>query len=245
MSDKAVAKRQDAPPAVVGETAAIMSMIERMATDATISIERVEQTFAFYQRVQADRAKQAFYAAFAEMQKDLPAVERTGTGHNSKKYARFEDFIEAIKPTLTAHGFSLSHRIKQPSATLIEVTAILAHRDGHAEETSIALPPDASGNKTPVHALGSAISYGKRYTGLLIIGVATADEDDDGKAAGAGQLISGEQEDEIAALVEDFDSEQLEGFCKYFKIKSLSELKAADFERAKAAIAKSRAKRAP
>lgn len=243
MSKAVAVQPEAAPPVVASETAAIMSMIERMATDASISIERVEQTFAFYQRVQADRARQAFYAAFAEMQKDLPAVERRGTGHNAKKYARFEDFIEAIKPTLTAHGFSLSHRIKQPTAALIEITAILAHRDGHAEETSIALPPDTSGNKTAVHALGSAISYGKRYTGLLIIGVATADEDDDGKAAGAGETISEEQCKELAALMEDFDSEQTIGFCKYFKVASVEDLPVAAFDRAKAAIAKSKGRR--
>lgn len=242
----AVAKHvESTPPAVASETAAIMSMIERMATDATISIERVEHTFAFYQRVQADRAKSAFNAALADLQANLPAVERRGTGHNSKKYARFEDFAAAIRPKLKEHGFSLTHRIEQPTLDRVVITAVLAHRGGHDERTSLNLPMDASGGKTAVHAMASSVSYGKRYTGFAILGIASEDEDDDGKAAGAGETISEAQCKELAALMEDFDSEQTIGFCKYFKVASVEDLPVAAFERAKAAIAKSKSRRQP
>ena len=238
----AVAKQVSTPPPVANETAAIMSMIERMATNASISIERVEQTFAIYQRVNADRAKAAFNAALAELQSDLPAVERRGTGHNSKKYARFEDFVEAIRPKLKEHGFSLTHRIEQPTPDRVIITAVLAHRDGHAERTSINLPLDTSGNKTNVHAAASSISYGKRYTGFAILGVASIDEDDDGKAAAAGATITEEQRDELVKLMDakDFDMDRVAGFCKHFKIPTIDDLPAAKFEAAKTAISKAR-----
>lgn len=236
---------ESTPPAVASETAAIMSMIERMATDASISIERVEHTFAFYQRVQADRAKSSFNAALADLQSNLPAVERRGTGHNFKKYARFEDFAAAIRPKLKEHGFSLTHRIEQPTLDRVVITAVLAHRGGHDERTSLNLPMDVSGGKTAVHAMASSVSYGKRYTGFAILGIASEDEDDDGKAAGAGETISEEQFDELSKMMEDFESEQLEGFCKYFKVAAIDQLPKAAFDRAKAAISKSKAKRAP
>jgi hypothetical protein len=236
----AVAKKQDAPPAVVNETAAIMSMIERMATDPNISIERVEQTFAFYQRVQADRAKAAFNAALAALQSDLPAVERKGRGHNGKAYARFEDFMTAIKPVTDKHGFSLTHRLEQPNEQRIIVTAVLAHKDGHEERTSLNLPLDTSGNKPPVHALASSQSYGRRYTGFAILGIASEDEDDDGKAASAGATITEEQRDELVKLMNDFDSERVAGFCKHFKVATIDDLPAAKFDAAKVAIAKAK-----
>lgn len=232
----AVAKHvESAPPAVANETAAIMSMIERMATDASISIERVEQTFAFYQRVQADRAKTAFNAALAELQSNLPAVARRGTGHNSKKYARFEDFVDAIRPQLKTHGFSLTHRIEQPTIDRVIITAVLAHRDGHEERTALNLPMDVSGGKTAVHAMASSVSYGKRYTGFAILGIASEDEDDDGKAAGAGETISEEQESKLRDKLEAVEAD-LPRFAAYFKIDKLSDLPAAKFDAAMKAL---------
>ncbi len=242
----AVAKQVSAPPAVANETAAIMSMIEPMATDASISIERVEQTFAFYQRVNADRAKAAFNAALAELQSELPAVVRKGTGHNAKKYARFEDFIETIRPQLKAHGFSLTHRIEQPTPDRVIVTAVLAHRDGHEERTAINLPPDASGGKTPVHAMASSISYGKRYTGFAIIGVASEDEDDDGKAAGAGETIGELELAELKKKIDAVGSDIVE-FCRYFKLDKMDDLPAKEVKRAHQTLdtyARTKAKRA-
>lgn len=232
----AVAKHvESTPPAVASETAAIMSMIERMATDASISIERVEQTFAFYQRVQADRSRQQFLAAFADLQSELPAVAKRGKGHNKVAYARFEDFIEAIRPVLTKHGFSLRHNIEQPDNTRVIITAILGHRSGHSESTSISLPMDTSGNKTAVHAMASSVSYGKRYTGFAITGIAAEDEDDDGKAAGAGETISEEQETKLRDKLEAVEAD-LPRFAAYFKIDKLSDLPAAKFDAAMKAL---------
>lgn len=242
MTDAAVVRRQDAPPAVVGDTAAIFSLVERMATDPNISIERVEQTFAFYQKVKADRARDAFLAAFAGLQSKLPTVARKGTGNNGK-YARFEDFIEAIRPILTEFGFSLRHDITQPGNDRVLITAVLGHRDGHEERTSINLPFDDSGRKTPVHALASSISYGKRYTGFAITGVASEGDDDDGKAAGAGELASEEQLAELKKKIESVGSDLIE-FCTYFKIDKIADLPASEVKRAHStldAFAKKRA----
>ena len=175
----AVAKQvESAPPAVVSETAAIMSMIERMATDASISIERVEQTFSFYQRVQADRARQAFDAAFAAMQPEMPVIEKHGHSLNGK-YGRWEDIVESILPVLGKHGFSIRFRVSN-EAGKINVRAILAHRDGHREETAFDLPADTTGSKNAIQAIGSSTSYGKRYTASALLNIVTRGEDDDG-----------------------------------------------------------------
>jgi len=246
MTDTAVAVRQEAPaPVAAGETAAIMSMIERMATDASISIERVEQTFAFYQKVQADRARRAYDAAFAKMQPELPEIDKRGKIIIKKKdsedviqstpYALWEDTNKLIKPILAKHGFGLSFRITQTEARLI-TTAILSHSDGHREETSFSAPIDSTGSKNNVQGWGSSFSYGKRYSGTAILNITTRGEDDDGKAAGAGAVINEAQQATLRELTADFDSDQLAAFCEYFNIKARDELPAKDFDRAVAAI---------
>lgn len=233
----AVAKVQEAqaPAIVESESAALISMIERAARDPNCDIDKMERLFKMQQDAVSRRAKTAYLAAFSALQSELPAAVRHGTGHNSKKYARYEDIIETLRPFFSKHGFSISHRVST-TATAITVTGVMGHAAGHSEETSIVLPPDASGNKTAVHAMGSAISYGKRYVTLTLTGIATEDEDDDAKRASAGALISDEQAMELRDNIEASGSD-LKKFLAYFKIACIADMRATDFDRAMKALA--------
>jgi len=218
----------NAPVQAQPETSALISMIERAARDPSVDIDKMERLFEMQQKAEAQRAKAAFLADFALLQSELPAATRNGTGHNQKKYARFEDVVAALRPHLASHGFSLSHRVKTDS-NIIRVTGILGHRDGHTEETEMTLPPDTSGGKTPVHALGSAISYGKRYVSLTLTGIATED-DDDGKAAGAGAFITDDQQSSLRALVDDTASDMGQ-FLQFAGAHNMAEIPARDYPR--------------
>lgn len=226
---------------VQSETAAILSMIERAARDPAVDINKMERLFEMQQQAAARRARGEFLAAFSALQAVLPPVARRGTGHNNKKYARFEDVIEAVKPHLAANGFSLSFRTERQDAA-INVVGVLGHAGGHSEQTSLPLPADASGSKNNVQAWGSAISYGKRYVALTLLGIATEDEDDDGKKAGAGPTINDDQAIEIRDLIEATGTDEA-AFCKYLGTERLSTLPAKDFDRAIMALKKKAAKR--
>lgn len=232
---KALEKTQDELPALVApqsaarnEVAAIFSLIERVSADPNLPLERVEQAFAFYQRVQADQARRAYYAAFAAMQPELPLVEKRGRGHNDKKYARFEDVMQDIRPKLALHGFSISFRTSNKDGRVI-VTGVLAHRDGHAEETTLDLPSDTSGSKNAVQAIGSSTSYGKRYITFSLLGIAARDEDDDGKAAGAGEAVSDKQAAELRKLVTETGG-NIDGFLRIAQAETIPDIRAKDYE---------------
>ena len=217
-------------PAAVSEAAAIFSMIERVASQPDVPIERVEQLFKLYTQMDAERARRSYHAAFATMQPSLPAVERRGKAHNSK-YARFEDIVGAVMPVLAANGFGMSFRIAEQTGKVV-VTCILSHRDGHAEQTDYAFPYDTSGSKNAIQSIGSATSYGKRYTMNALLGIATKDEDDDGKAAGAGEVISEEQFNELAGLIRDTGTDLVK-FLALGNLESLSDMPRRDFDKAK------------
>ena len=221
-------------PGSMGEAGALISMIERAARDPAVNIEKMERLFEMHLRVTKDHARTAFFSAMSELQADLPAAVRRGTGHNGKRYARFEDVIETLRPMLKSHGFSLTYRIRQTDK--ITVVGVLAHAGGHAEETEFSLPPDTSGNKTAVHAIASSISYGKRYVALTLTGIAT-DDDDDGIAAGAGERISDDQHKQLIQVFNETNAD-VPGFCKYFNIAMPTELLASNFDRAVAALNK-------
>lgn len=167
---------------VSSETAAILSIIERAARDPNVDIEKMQRLMDMQDKVRADRAKIAYAAAFAEMQPNLPEIPEHGKGHGST-YALWEDINELVKPVLAEHGFGISFRTGRDGQS-IAVTAVLSHRDGHREETTMLLPLDTSGSKNAVQAVGSSTSYGKRYTASALLNLTSRGDDDDGKKGG-------------------------------------------------------------
>ena len=54
---------------------------------------------------------------------------------------------------------------------------------GHSEETTLKAPPDTSGSKNSIQAIGSTVTYLERYTLLAATGMAAAGMDNDGRFA--------------------------------------------------------------
>jgi hypothetical protein len=163
------------------ESAAIIQVIERAAMNPNVDIDKMERLLQMQERIMARDAKAAYSAAFAEMQPELPEIPEHGKGHGST-YALWEDINDLIKPVISKHGFGISFRTGR-DGPMVTVTAVLTHRDGHSEETMMALPIDSSGSKNAVQAVGSSTSYGKRYTASALLNLTTRGEDDDGKKA--------------------------------------------------------------
>ncbi|MCB0066590.1 MAG: ERF family protein [Caldilineaceae bacterium] len=227
--------------AVSGESAALLSMIERAARDPSVDIDRMERLFKMHEQAEARRARTAYTAALSEMQPELPVIskhgeiERTKKGASgqqeaakSTKYAKWEDIVEGIAPVLARHGFSISFRIKQDQR--VEVTAILGHRDGHFEETSMSLPIDDSGAKNNMQGWGSSISYGKRYTACALLNIVARGDDDDGKAS-SNVVISEEQVATLKKLIAETGAD-IDWICGRYEVPSLDYLTQTQFKEA-------------
>lgn len=176
-------------PSVVSDSAAILAVIQRAATDPACDIDKMERLLQMHERMKANQAQQAFADALASMQAELPVIQERGSIKDKNKnvqstYALWEDVNEQIKPVMAKHGFSLSFRV-HPNDRGVHVEGVLTHRFGHSERTSILLPADVSGNKNAVQAVASSVSYGKRYTAGALLNFTSTGEDDDGQAAGA------------------------------------------------------------
>jgi hypothetical protein len=258
----AVEKYDELAPVVSSETTAIVQMIERAAANPAVDIDKMERLLQMQERVMDRRAKAAFDSALAIMQPSLPQVDRNGrivvfskadrdkaggprptdTPLQSTPYALWEDINAAIGPHLAEHGFALSFRTGQAADGKITVTAVLSHKEGHREETTITLMHDSGGSKNSVQAVGSSISYGKRYTAGLLLNItsrAPGDADDDGVKAGAPSQITAEQLAELRASLVSVGGDVAGNerrFCDYFGIENISDLPANDFARAVKAI---------
>jgi hypothetical protein len=232
-------------PTATSEGAVILSMIDRLIARPDVAVEKLEQMFELHRKVQAEAARRAFYAALSELQSSLPTVAALGkiTGEDKDKkekvtrsrYAKWEDVNEAIRPHLTQHGFALSFRISQPAdASRVNVTAVLSHREGHAEETSLHLPNDPSGGKNNVQAWGSSVSYGKRYTAFALLNIAARGEDDDGQRAGNG-MITPAQIIELKALAKAADVAEVT-VLERLSVETFDDISARQFSATKAGL---------
>lgn len=241
---KAVAKKPEAIPAP-SEASAIVQMIERVALNPNVDIEKLERLLAMQERIMATNARVAYTAALAAMQSTLPVIPERGGIKNAKgeiqsKYALWEDINEKILPKLAEHGFSLSFRTGLTSDGKLTVTGILAHAEGHQEETTIVLPYDSSGSKNAVQAVGSSTSYGKRYTASALLNITSRGEDDDGKKGGGDGPINEEQVATIQKLIiqaaPQGSTNAIEIFLKWAKLDRIEDLAASKFDKAVAQL---------
>lgn len=240
---QSVAIHEPGSAQVVVGADAYLEMIERAARDPAVDIDKVERLMVMRERLMDRQAKGAYAAALAEMQPKLPVIERRGrivvpakdgkTGH-STPYALWEDVNEAIRPHLADHGFALSFRVRK-EADRIEVTGVLSHREGHSEETMLSLPMDSTGSKNNVQAIGSSVSYGKRYTAFALLNITSRGEDDDGAAAGDAATITNEQREKLQDLIIETGSDPRK-FCAHMKVPALEDMPASKFAAAVAAL---------
>jgi len=217
---------KDVVPAAPTETAAIMNVIERAASDPNVDIDKMERLMAMHERMVNKQAEIAFSKALSDMQNNLPEITEGGQiKHGDKiisQYARWdEDINPVIKPILYEYGFSLSFRTDTKDG--VNVEAVLSHAQGHSERTSIKLPADSSGSKNAVQAVASSVSYGKRYTAGALLNLTTKGQDDDGVSAYGPERIDDDQEANILALIEEVGANKQQ-FCRYFKINDVADL---------------------
>lgn len=128
------------------------------------------------------------WEALAAFQAELPVIEKTqsakiptktGPGF-SYEYADLSDVTSKVLPLLGKHGLSWTCT----TALLESGQFVMRYRLSHSvSEDSIEGVYPLPGPNTPAQAMGSAITYARRYSLLLATGVAPGGEDDDGIAA--------------------------------------------------------------
>lgn len=143
------------------------------------------------ERLLARQAERDFSVAFAKMQPSLPIIDENGviettSGQDAARYATWEDTIESIRPILARHGFSLSFVPGRSPNGYPTVTGVLRHRGGHKETGELELPPDPTGGKNAVQAIGSALSYGQRYVARMLLSLTSRCADDNAQSATRG-----------------------------------------------------------
>lgn len=159
-----------------------------LAIDKDLDIDKLSRLMELQREYNADLAQKAFEAALGEFQEKCPDLRKTkrvffetrGGGTTEYYYAPLADIDRQIKGLMRVCGLTKKWKI-QDSKEDIKVTCVIAHVDGHKEETEMSASPDASGSKNPIQARASTVEYLKRHTLLASLGITTADTDIDGR----------------------------------------------------------------
>jgi len=152
--------------------------------------------------------------------------------HFKSRYADLASVLDAVRGPLAANGLSIVQTMNPNGDTIILRTTLM-HASGQSISTDYPIP---LGLKP--HEMGSHLTYARRYSVSALI-CNSADEDDDGaeamKAAkvtnGTGPAITPAQVDAINDLIEEVGQNR-QIFLNYFKIQSVEQLPARDYERA-------------
>jgi len=120
-----------------------------------------------------------FKALAAAQSQMLPAVKDGKNPHFRSRYATLGAVLQAILPAFNAHGLSLSQHPGMDGAT-VTVDTLITHESGQWMLSSASAP---IGGRKDAQAVGSAITYLRRYAAQSIAGLPV--EDDDGNSASA------------------------------------------------------------
>lgn len=243
MNPVAKMENTDASP-VAQNVDPMVSMIERVALTPDLPIERLERMMDLkdrheqnLRRDRAEQAERAYNSAMAKAQSAMPTVKKSKENkHTKSTYADLSDIEEQAMPVVYQNGFSVSFNPagKDDKGNLL-IDWCLMHECGHTRTGQAGFPLDAAGaqgttNKTGIQAMGSTMTYARRYLVCNLFNIAT-DDDTDGNRANTPQTITEQQYIEIRDLCEKAGVDEAV-VCAAGRVQHLPELSQANFEAA-------------
>ena len=124
------------------------------------------------------------YGALAKAQIEMTnASKNVDNAYLKSKYADLASVMDAAKPHLAKHGLCVIQRLITQEGELYLQT-ILGHASGQSIESTVKVEVKEAGGSNQktnyMHALGSSLSYLRRYSYAALVGVAVGTTDDDG-----------------------------------------------------------------
>lgn len=147
-----------------------------------------------------DRASIA--KAFVSAQKAMEAVKKAASNpHFKTKYADLSEVVESVVPALNDAGIGV---IQAPAfdGKWVTITTTFLHESGASLSGTLQMLP----SKTDPQGVGSAITYGRRYSLLAMTGAAPEDDDGNASSGPRQQHQQQQQTDRIPTLSERADT---------------------------------------
>jgi len=145
------------------------------------------------------------------------AIKDSANPAYRSKYADLSSCIEATQKSLSKHGIAVM-QAPQLDGQMVTITTRLQHKSGQWYESDLTLPA-VQRERFDAQSVGSAITYGRRYSLQAILNLATTD--DDGNAASgigsheAAQAVGKAKAEEYKKKREDREAQQAQATLFY------------------------------
>lgn len=248
------AKDKVAPTHLVetGPQTHVTRMIDQALVNPDISVEKMRGLFEFQKEVMAEQAKMDFAAAMSQFQASKAVIKYnkvgTGAGESTYGYADFPQMVKTVSPWMAEAGLSFTHRQDAPvvdagKIVLVVVYCVITHAGGHSQEFSFPAVPDRRTETkwSPSQLLQASITYAKRQTLAMGLGLATGDDKFDDDAITHLTPVSEEQAANLRALMEETASDEAK-FLKWIKAETVEAIPEQAYEQCVKALEAKRRK---
>ncbi len=222
---KALAVQPESMP--VARPGELLSAIVELARDPNFDVAKLEALAGLQERMEDRQAARMFAEALQRAQAEIPPISKHGTvelgaGKGSYAFAKWEDMDKVLRPIMERHGFTLTFDAVAKEGGGAVVTGTLTHAAGHSKSSS--------------KAMGSTLSYGRRYTAEMLFNITRKGEDDDA-VAGGREFITEAQEAELFTLLKATNTEPTRFLDMMVSgIHHLNEIEEKDFARLRNAL---------
>jgi len=130
--------------------------------------------------MEASNPNASLVKALAAFQAEVRDPVKDSTNpHFKSRYADLHAVLAAVRPVLAKHGLAVVQVVETTQGINPLLATILLHADGGSLTSRIPLTV----NKPGPQEFGSVMSYLRRYSLMAMLGIAGADDDDDGESA--------------------------------------------------------------
>lgn len=217
------------------ETASILGMIERVARDPSVNMDKMMQLMSWRKETIADQRRAEFDEAMSSAKAEIPVINKnrevdftSAKGRTHYKYEDLAEIARVVSPILAKHGLSYRYRVTSNLNEPVTVTCIVSHRGGHFEEVTLLGGKDDTGGKNAIQQVASTLTYLQRMTLKAALGLAASD-DDDGKTSEPVDTVTQKQADDLADLIEVHGKNRSQ-FLKWAKVERFEDIPAAAYE---------------
>jgi hypothetical protein len=223
----------------------LLNFLARAMADPNTNVDKLQVLLKEQREIIAYDARLQFSRAMSAAQGEIQAVLRDAKNdQTNSKYARLETIDAAIRPVYVRHGFCLEFNSESIEGPNERIVCEVSHTAGHAKKFQLEAAPDTAGpqgraNKTPLHGLGSTVSYLRRYLTTMIFNVVLTSDDNDGnrqKPAANEERVNGlltrKEIEELAGLLKRFPKIDVDAFLDWQEladIGAIGKIAAKDF----------------